>query len=98
MDIAYGSWPTWWGAFDPYGAEIDTNVTTNNYKFSGKERDTESGLDYSGASSLPRGGILNENPENYCCFRDRLRAGLGDIPRKSNLVLRCPPDDGRVPS
>ncbi len=55
MDIAYGSWPTWWGAFEPYGAEIDTNVTTNNYKFSGKERDTESGLDYSGASSLPRG-------------------------------------------
>ena len=51
---AYGSWPTWWGAFDPYGAEIDTNVTTNNYKFSGTERDVqtgESGLDNFGARS-----------------------------------------------
>jgi len=52
MDIAYGSWPTWWGAFDPYGAEIDTNSTSNNFKFSGKERDAqtgESGLDNFGA-------------------------------------------------
>jgi RHS repeat-associated protein len=54
MDIAYGSWPTWWGAFNPYGTEIDTNATTNNFKFSGMERDAqtgEAGLDNFGARS-----------------------------------------------
>jgi len=55
MDIAYGSWPTWWGAFDPYGAEIDTNVTPNNFKFSGKERDTQSG----------ESGLDNFNARSY---------------------------------
>jgi RHS repeat-associated protein len=52
MDIGNGSRPTWWGAFDPYGAEIDTNTTTNNFKFSGMERDAqtgEAGLDNFGA-------------------------------------------------
>ena len=51
----------WQGAFTPFGQEIVNGVaptylgtqpadgTSNRYKFTGKERDTESGLDYFGA-------------------------------------------------
>ena len=39
----------WQGEFAPFGGELDTQSTTNRYKFTGKERDTESGLDYFGA-------------------------------------------------
>jgi RHS repeat-associated protein len=36
--------------FDPYGVEVDTNSWDPNHcKFTGKERDAESGLDYFGA-------------------------------------------------
>jgi RHS repeat-associated protein len=36
--------------FDPYGVEVDGNAwDANHYKFTGKERDTESGLDDFGA-------------------------------------------------
>jgi RHS repeat-associated protein len=46
---AYGI-PTWTGYFAPFGQELDDPVTsTNHYKFTGKERDAESGLDYFGA-------------------------------------------------
>ena len=30
----------------PFGQEINPQVTTNNYKFTGQERDSESGLDH----------------------------------------------------
>jgi RHS repeat-associated protein len=33
----------------PYGEEYNPQITTNNYKFTGKERDAETGLDYFGA-------------------------------------------------
>ena len=49
MEFAYGGWPIWQGQFSPYGTELDAQGTANNYKFTGKERDTESGLDYFGA-------------------------------------------------
>ena len=47
-------YPTWQGTYYPYGAEYiapgaNNNSTVNNYKFTGKERDAESGLDYFGA-------------------------------------------------
>src|SRR5258708_4688934 len=32
-----------------YGEEYNQQITTNHYKFTGKERDSESGLDYQGA-------------------------------------------------
>src|SRR5258708_40285477 len=32
-----------------YGEEYNQQITTNHYKFTGKERDSESGLDYFGA-------------------------------------------------
>ena len=33
----------------PFGQELTANASNNHYKFTGKERDTESGLDYFGA-------------------------------------------------
>jgi RHS repeat-associated protein len=39
----------WQGTFLPYGEEYNPQITTNNYKFTGKERDSETGLDYFGA-------------------------------------------------
>src|SRR5258708_1707088 len=44
-----GGWPVWQGTFLPYGEEYNQQITTNHYKFTGKERDSESGLDYFGA-------------------------------------------------
>src|SRR5258708_13438211 len=44
-----GGWPVWQGTFLPYGEEYNPQITTNHYKFTGKERDSESGLDYFGA-------------------------------------------------
>ncbi len=48
-------YPTWQGTYYPYGMEYtpptstDNTATVNHYKFKGKERDAESGLDYFGA-------------------------------------------------
>jgi RHS repeat-associated protein len=61
MELAKGGWPIWQGYFTPFGQEIvgggeqivvgqtPADGTNNRYKFTGKERDTESGLDYFGA-------------------------------------------------
>jgi len=40
---------TWQGQFTPFGAELPDGSTTMHYKFTGKERDAESGLDFFGA-------------------------------------------------
>lgn len=39
-------WPIWQGTFLPYGQEWNPQSTTNNYKFTGLERDAETGLDH----------------------------------------------------
>jgi RHS repeat-associated protein len=44
-----GGWPVWQGIFTPFGQEVSPQITSGHYKFSGKERDTESDLDYFGA-------------------------------------------------
>jgi RHS repeat-associated protein len=61
MELSSGGWPVWEGSFTPFGQEIIGGTTTNYigqqpadgtsmaYKFTGKERDAESGLDYFGA-------------------------------------------------
>ena len=56
MEFSSGGYPVWQGQFGPYGDELDNapsatypQQTGNHYKFTGKERDTESGLDYFGA-------------------------------------------------
>ncbi len=58
MLSAADGWPVWSGTFAPFGQEVSPQITTNHYKFTGKERDSESGLDNFGArydaSSLGR--------------------------------------------
>ena len=61
MDLSGSGTVLWQGAFTPFGQEIINGTTasyvgpqpadgtTNRYKFTGKERDSESGLDYFGA-------------------------------------------------
>ena len=44
----YG-YPIWQATYLPYGEEYGLQIGANHYKFSGKERDSESGLDYFGA-------------------------------------------------
>jgi RHS repeat-associated protein len=39
-------YPTWQATYLPFGYEYNPQPTTNNYRFTGYERDTESGLDY----------------------------------------------------
>jgi len=39
----------WMGQFTPFGSELPDGSTTMHYKFTGKERDAESGLDFFGA-------------------------------------------------
>jgi len=51
MELSSGGWPVWKGDFDPWGQERDAQLTSNNYKFTGKERDAESG-DGSGNNGL----------------------------------------------
>jgi RHS repeat-associated protein len=50
-----GGWPVWQGTFLPYGEEYNAQMGTNHYKFTGKERDSESGLDYFGARYYSNG-------------------------------------------
>jgi RHS repeat-associated protein len=49
MELSNGGWPMWQGEYYPFGQEAYSKTTANHYKFTGKERDTESGLDYFGA-------------------------------------------------
>jgi len=49
MEFAGEGWPVWQGQFAPFGGELDSQTTANHYKFTQKERDAESGLDYFGA-------------------------------------------------
>ncbi|MBS1813668.1 MAG: hypothetical protein JSS87_02210 [Acidobacteria bacterium] len=50
MELSAGGWPVSKSEFAPFGQELsDPSITTNRYKFTGKERDAESGLDYFGA-------------------------------------------------
>jgi RHS repeat-associated protein len=50
LSAGYG-YPVWQGTFTPFGQEVSPKITTNHYKFNGKERGeaTEGGLDYFGA-------------------------------------------------
>ncbi|WP_263417852.1 RHS repeat-associated core domain-containing protein [Terriglobus albidus] len=49
MALTVEGWPTQTSEFQPYGQEINPVASANHYKFTGKERDVESGLDYFGA-------------------------------------------------
>jgi RHS repeat-associated protein len=49
LEFAGGGWPVSSDTFYPYGQEQNPTADPNHYKFTGKERDSESGLDYFGA-------------------------------------------------
>src|ERR1700674_601113 len=51
----YNGYPVWQGTLLPYGGEYDAQIGANHYKFTGKERDDESGLDYFGARYYSNG-------------------------------------------
>ncbi len=42
-------YPVWQATYLPFGYEYNPQITVNHYKFTGKERDSESGNDYFGA-------------------------------------------------
>ncbi|GEM_PF-6045664 len=52
LSEGYG-YPVWQGTFTPFGQEVSPQITSNHYKFNGKERGeaAEGGLDYFGARS-----------------------------------------------
>jgi len=49
MEFTASGWPASSSQFTPFGGETNPQPTANHYKFTGKERDAESGLDYFGA-------------------------------------------------
>ena len=49
LEVSASGTPLWRGEFAPFGQELDEQFTPNRYKFTGKERDQETGLDYFGA-------------------------------------------------
>ncbi len=49
MITSGNGYPVWSGTFAPFGQEVSPQITSNHYKFTGKERDGESNLDYFGA-------------------------------------------------
>ncbi len=49
MELSGGGWPMWQGQFTPFGLELPDGSIDMEFKFTGKERDAESGLDYFGA-------------------------------------------------
>jgi RHS repeat-associated protein len=59
-------YPIWQGTFLPYGQEWNAQTTTNHYKFTGKERDSETGLDYFGARyyGSTMGRFLSPDPDD----------------------------------
>jgi len=71
---ASGGWPVWSDTFYPFGQEATATSAINHYKFTGKERDSESGNDYFGAryyaSTMGRfmspdpSGLLTQHPED----------------------------------
>jgi len=55
---------TWSATYLPFGQEWNPQPTVNHYKFTGKERDSESGLDYFGAryDSSQYGRFMTPDP------------------------------------
>jgi RHS repeat-associated protein len=47
--LASNAYPVWDGTYLPFGQEWNAKANTNHFKFTGKERDGESGMDYFGA-------------------------------------------------
>jgi RHS repeat-associated protein len=120
MELSPGGWPVWEGFFTPFGQEllsgqvqntidrVNGDGTNNRYKFTGKERDSESGLDYFGAryyaSAMGRwmSPDWSSNPEAvpYSHLDDPQSLNLYGYVRNNPLSKPdldghgCPPDCG----
>jgi RHS repeat-associated protein len=62
----YSGYPIATYTYGPYGEEFNPQTTVNHYKFTGKERDSESGLDNFGARymSSSQGRFVTPDPSN----------------------------------
>jgi RHS repeat-associated protein len=62
----------WTATFLPFGQEWNPQITVNHYKFTGKERDSESGLDNFGAryNSSQYGRFMSPDPTRLSAFFD----------------------------
>ncbi len=89
----YDGYPTWSATYTPYGLELGQLATVNHYKFTGKERDSESGLDNFGAryDSSQYGRFMtpdwSKNPESvpYADFSDPQSLNLYSYVRNNPL-------------
>jgi RHS repeat-associated protein len=100
MEFSQGGWPVASKQFGPYGAELNSQTTLDHYKFTGKERDAESGLDYFGArymsSSMgrfmsPDPTFLNIrrvfNPQRWNMYAYGLNNPLSNVDPDGNEVI-----------
>jgi RHS repeat-associated protein len=64
LTTSENGYPTWSSTYLPFGQEWNPAITVNHYKFTGKERDSESGLDNFGARyySSQFGRFLTPDP------------------------------------
>jgi RHS repeat-associated protein len=65
-------YPVWSATYLPFGYEINPQSTVNHYKFTAKERDSESGLDYFGARhyASTMGRFMSPDPTQLSAFID----------------------------
>jgi RHS repeat-associated protein len=108
LELSSGGWPVWKGQFAPFGQELDTQYTANHYKFTGKERDTESGLDNFGAryysSSMGRFSSPDPSGLMYADLTDPQSLNLYSYVRNNPLTntdptgMECMWDDGSYDS
>jgi RHS repeat-associated protein len=105
--MSHNGYPVWQGTFLPYGEEYNPQMTMNHFKFTGKERDSESGapgngLDYFGAryysNALGRfmtpDWAANATAVPYARFDDPQTLNLYGYVRSSPLSLNDPDGHG----
>ena len=78
MLLAAGGWPLSSDTYYPYGSEATSSADANHYKFTGKERDTESGNDYFGARyySSNMGRFMTPDPGTLGQILQILKHGI----------------------
>jgi len=86
----------WSGTYLPFGQEWNPQPTTNHYKFTGKERDSESGLDNFGAryDSSQYGRFMTHDPGEFSGFehKDDPQSWNGYAYARNNPLLYTDPD------
>ena len=72
MSSGPDGWPTWQNTYYPWGSGYNPQSTVTHYKFTGQERDPESGLDYFGArhNSSSMGRFLSTDPDQESGFEN----------------------------